>query len=170
MGLSNKQRAFIEEYLKDFNATQAAIRAGYSERSAGVIGSQNLKKLNISEEIKRRIEEKTMSANEVLIRLADIARSDMGDFLRFIEGIKDPYLDLEGAKEKGLLKLVKKFKYNSDGRPEIELYDAHSALVDIGKAHGLFSDRIELTGDITIKKGYGVISPDDWDTTDDSEK
>ena len=43
MALTNKQQRFIEEYLVDLNATQAAIRAGYSAKTAGVIGYENLK-------------------------------------------------------------------------------------------------------------------------------
>ncbi len=50
--LKGKQARFVEEYLVDLNATQAAIRAGYSEKTAKVIGSQNLTKLNIAAAIK----------------------------------------------------------------------------------------------------------------------
>ncbi|MBP5144120.1 terminase small subunit, partial [Pseudomonas chlororaphis] len=44
MALTQKQRLFVDEYLIDLNATQAAIRAGYSKRTAGQIGDENLKK------------------------------------------------------------------------------------------------------------------------------
>ena len=49
--LTDKQSLFCQEYLVDLNATQAAIRAGYSKKTAGVIGIQNLGKLNIQEVI-----------------------------------------------------------------------------------------------------------------------
>jgi len=49
--LNDKQRAFVQEYLIDRNATQAAIRAGYSEKTAGQIGNENLKKPEIAEAI-----------------------------------------------------------------------------------------------------------------------
>ena len=52
--LTPKQRRFIDEYLIDLNATQAAIRAGYSEKTAYSIGLQNLKKLEIQAEIQKR--------------------------------------------------------------------------------------------------------------------
>lgn len=52
--LTNKQSKFIDEYLIDLNATQAAIRAGYSEHTAGLIGCENIKKPNIRQEIDRR--------------------------------------------------------------------------------------------------------------------
>lgn len=47
-GLNPKQQRFVAEYLTDLNATQAAIRAGYSEKTAAVIGCENLKKPNIA--------------------------------------------------------------------------------------------------------------------------
>ena len=53
--VTDKQKLFINEYLVDFNATQAAIRAGYSEDSAGVIGFENLKKPEIDKAIKEHI-------------------------------------------------------------------------------------------------------------------
>lgn len=51
--LTAKQERFCYEYCIDFNATQAAIRAGYSNKTAGIIGFENLKKPNISERIKK---------------------------------------------------------------------------------------------------------------------
>ena len=53
--LTDKQRLFISEYPKDLNATQAAIRAGYSEHSANVQGSQNLAKPSIRKEVDKRV-------------------------------------------------------------------------------------------------------------------
>ena len=76
--LTLKQRRFIEEYLIDFNATQAAIRAGYSENSAGQIGEQNLKKLEIKSEIDRltaQMTEKAIVTKEMVLQgLLDEAR------------------------------------------------------------------------------------------------
>src|SRR5271169_2129520 len=51
-GLNAKQRKFVEEYVLDLNATQACIRSGYSERTAAVIGTENLRKPNIARAIK----------------------------------------------------------------------------------------------------------------------
>ena len=59
MGLTAKQQRFVEEYLVDLNATQAAIRAGYSEHTAQEIGSQNLSKLLVAEEIQKLMEERS---------------------------------------------------------------------------------------------------------------
>ena len=65
--MTKKQELFIVEYLKDFNATRSAIAAGYSEESAHSIGSENLNKPEIKEEIDRRYRE-LIGPNERIIR------------------------------------------------------------------------------------------------------
>jgi len=83
--LTAKQERFIDEYLIDLNATQAAIRAGYSESTAKDIGCQNLAKLYISEEIEKRkqkrSEETKVTAAYVLKRLHEIDQMDVADIL-----------------------------------------------------------------------------------------
>lgn len=170
MGLSKKRRVFIEEYLKDFNGTQAAIRAGYAENSASVTASRLIANDNISDAIDAAIEERAMTANEVLQRLADMARGDMGDFLD-VNSMGLFNLDLAKAKELGLLHLVKKLKDRSvmtmtmkDGEEvatethniEVELHDAQSALVHLGRHHKLFTDKVEteIDGNVTLKVVY----------------
>jgi phage terminase small subunit len=141
--MNTKQQIFVNEYLKCWNASEAARRAGYNG-DANTVGPRLLANVGIKDEIKQRVTELTMTANEALVRLAEQARGDIGNFLKFEEGVRLPLLDLKGANEKGLLHLVKKFKYNSEGQPEIELYDAQAALVHIGRVHGLFSDKVEV--------------------------
>lgn len=70
MGLTRKRRRFIEEYLKDFNATQAAKRAGYSERTAYSQGSRLLKIVEISDAIDSAL----MSGREIRARIDKIAK------------------------------------------------------------------------------------------------
>lgn len=154
--VNNKQRAFIKEYLRDFNGSKAAIRAGYSRKSAYAIGSELLKKPEIQKAIRQDLEERLMSADEDLKRLAEMARGDMGDFLDISS--MSYQLDLNKAKELGITHLIKKVRQKTvttvdkDGHEEetntieIELYDAQEALNSIGKYHGLFVDRTELTG------------------------
>lgn len=56
MALTDKQRRFVEEYLVDLNATQAAIRAGYSKKTAGQIGDENLRKPEIAKAVQEEQE------------------------------------------------------------------------------------------------------------------
>lgn len=153
--LTNKQNAFIEYYLQCWNASEAARRAGYSDRTAGSQGQRLLKNVEIQARINERIEEIAMSANEVLLRLGSMARADMGDFMDI--GPMAFHLDLDKAKELGLTHLIKKVKQrttittNKDGEEsenhwiECELYDAQSALVQLGRHYGLFVDRQDIT-------------------------
>ncbi|MDW9880499.1 terminase small subunit [Sinorhizobium meliloti] len=81
--LTPKQARFVEEYLIDLNATQAAIRAGYSDKTAQAIGTENLSKplikAAIDEALAKRSEETRIDANWVLQRLAAEAEADIAD-------------------------------------------------------------------------------------------
>lgn len=82
MCLTEKQKRFIDEYLIDLNATAAAIRAGYSEKTANEIGSQNLVKLSIQKAIAERLKERQqrteITQDYVLRNLKKIAEKSMG--------------------------------------------------------------------------------------------
>ena len=154
--LTNKQQRFVEEYCVDFNATQAAIRAGYSEKTANEQGSQNLAKLSIATAIKKRLDELAMPSEEALKRLGDIAAGTVGHFLTADEkGQVYVNLGTESAiANYHLLKKVKQTKTITRGkddyerediRTEFELHDAKSALVDLLKIHGKFIDRVDHT-------------------------
>ena len=83
--LTDKQRVFVEEYLRCWNATEAARRAGYSERWLHTNASKLLQDTRIQELIKERLTDVTMSADEVLQRLAQKARGDDRDTLKALE-------------------------------------------------------------------------------------
>lgn len=76
--MNGRQRRFADEYIKTGNATQAAINAGYSEKTANRIASQNLSKLDIKSYIDEQMQElhksNIMDAKEALSILSDIAR------------------------------------------------------------------------------------------------
>lgn len=164
MALTNKQQAFIEEYLLDFNATRAAERAGYrgNANSLACMGYELLRNPKIESVVRRRLQEKAMHADEVLMRLADQARADIGDFLRR-DGDGPLVVDLEQAHRLGTLHLVKKLKHrvfhhvddrgnvtHVEVRAEIELHDAQKALELLGKHHGLFKERVEHSGELEL--------------------
>lgn len=113
--LTPKQAAFVEEYLVDLNATQAAIRAGYSAKTAGQIGEQNLKKL----EIKTAIQERMESRSKRVQRTAD-------DVLR----------DLQLVKEDAM-------KVGEDGMADRPA--ALRALELEGKHFAMWTDKVETT-------------------------
>lgn len=83
--LTAKQSCFVDEYLVDLNATQAAIRAGYSPHSADKIGSQLLGKTGVQAAIHARQSELRervhIQQERVLLALAAIAFADIGDYV-----------------------------------------------------------------------------------------
>lgn len=79
--MTTNQQRFIEEYCKDFNATQAAIRAGYSQKTARAIGQENLTKPYIAEAIKERLDKLSLTAEELTKKMADIARGNLADYM-----------------------------------------------------------------------------------------
>jgi phage terminase small subunit len=81
MALTPKIQRFCEEYLIDMNATQAAKRAGYSEKTAHQSGYELLKKPEIKEYISKRVAESAMDKEEALKLVADIARSNLADYM-----------------------------------------------------------------------------------------
>jgi phage terminase small subunit len=134
MALSAKQNAFINEYLQCWNASEAARRAGYSEKSARVIGHENLTKPDITTEIQRRVSELAMGPDEVLIRLGEQARNEHGRYIT-----PEGYLDLPRLLADGKGHLIKGIKETPQGK-SYEFYDAQAALVQIGKHHKLFAN------------------------------
>ena len=151
--MNKKQRVFIEEYLQCWNATEAARRADYAHPNKQ--GPRLLVNVGISKEIKRRISEKAMSADEVLLRLGDMARGDLGDFMD-IESMSF-HLSLQKARELGLTHLIKKVKQRTTIRQkkdgdeeeehwiELELHDAQSALDKLARVRGLYKDKLDVT-------------------------
>lgn len=137
--LPPKQRKLVIEYLRDLHQRNAAIRAGYSEKTAEVQASQLLRKLKVQQAVNLGLQLHAMSADEVLVRLAGHARGSMDDFLD-----KAGDIDLARARELGKLHLVKSRSVTKEGE-RIELYDAQAALALLAKQHGLLKDRAVLT-------------------------
>jgi hypothetical protein len=166
--LSRKHSAFLDEFLRTFNGTRSYMRVypHSSERSARANAAKLLANDSIAEEYAKRLKDMHMGEEEVLKLFADHARGDMGEFLD-VSGMGFN-LDLQEAKKRGLTKLIKKVKQKTtiflakkesdEDREvhelEIELYDAQAAGEKIGRHLKLFTDQVELSGQIEsiIKK------------------
>lgn len=144
-GLTDKQHAFIEEYFIDFNATRAAQRAGYEGNleTLASVGCENLRKPHIRERIDQRMQARCMTANEVLSRLADQARMDIGRFLHDL-GDGEYRLDLDEVTREGKSHLIKSVFQTRYGT-RVDLHDSQRALELIGKHLGLFTERVDMT-------------------------
>ena len=171
--LTDKQRRFCEEYIVDLNATQAAIRAEYSEKTAYSMGQRLLKKVEAQEYIKQLKEERAartqIEADRVIYELSLIAFSNAADYAAVVD--EETYVEVDGnwiklldedgnpvmkrtvkpmltkdltAEQKRALAVIKKGR---DGF-EVKPYDKVRALELLGKHIGLFEEKVNVNGTI----------------------
>lgn len=141
--MTEKQKRFADEYLVDLNATQAAIRAGYSENTARQIGQQNLTKLDVHAYIDEQLEalhnERTADAAEVMEYLTSVLRGESRASVVVVEGVGD------GCSE---ARAVSKPPDEKERLKAAEL---------LGKRYGMFTEKIDSNAPVTIviKDDYG---------------
>ena len=171
--MNARQRQFCEEYLIDLNATQAAIRAGYSEKYAHTNATKLLQittiKEKIDEQMAARAKRTEITQDRVLRELAIIAFSNAADYAAVIE--REAVMEVDGHQVKLLdddgnpimyrtvepvltetltdeqrraLAVIKKGR---DGF-EVKPYDKVRALELLGKHLGMFQDKVEVTGEV----------------------
>lgn len=165
--LSPKHRKFLDEYLRlNMNGTKAYknVYGPMNDATAAAAATRVLKSVKAKTYIDEYFKQGQMGREEVLFRLTEQAR---GEHDRFItpDGV-----DLEALVTAGKAHLVKSVKPTRYGNA-IEFYDAQSAAVHIGKHHGLFVERHEVTGKDgePFLKGYENVSPDNWNDDKDNE-
>lgn len=161
--LTPKQRIFCNEYIIDLNATKAAIRAGYSEKTARMIGNENLTKPNVQTEIQKAMKEREERTNINADRVVkDLAKIGFADITKFVEF--GPEERIEEIEEGTGVKVIRvysslrlKHDYEVDGAVisevkvtntgvSIKLHDKLKALELLGKHLGMFIERQEVTG------------------------
>lgn len=159
MKLTAKQSCFVAEYLVDLNATQAAIRAGYSAKTSGQIGERLLKKVEIqqtlTEHMQARSKRTEITADKVLVELAKIGFADIRRAVRWGAGIAVTNPDsgeveisngvaLIGSEEidDSTAASISEVSQTAQGI-KIKMHDKRAALVDIGRHLGMFTDKIE---------------------------
>lgn len=146
--MTKKQKRFVEEYLIDLNATQAAIRAGYSPDTAKSIGSENLTKPDIQARIAKAMAERSkrtgVNADRVVTELAKIAFVNASDVI----DADTATLKSDAAPEDtAAIQSVKVKTFGEDGlEREIKMADKLKALELLGKHLGMFKDKVELSG------------------------
>lgn len=143
--LTAKQQRFCDEYLIDLNATQAAIRAGYSVKTANEQGSQLLAKLSIQEVIGREMAERSkrtgINQDRVVIELAKLAFVNIAD----VVDLEDATVRTSATEEDLACIQSVKIKPSEFGTErEIKLYDKKASLELLGKHLGMFKDNMNL--------------------------
>lgn len=147
--LTDKQQRFVDEYLIDLNATQAAIRAGYSVRTANEQGAQNLAKLSIQDAISKKMAARSrrtgVNAERVVLELAKVAFAKMTDIVDSNGRIK------EDASPDDLA-CIESIKYKKSGNEyggsverEVKIASKLKALELLGKHLGMWSDKFNVT-------------------------
>ena len=145
--LTAKQQRFCDEYLIDLNATQAAIRAGYSKKTAYSIGNENLKKPEIKAYIENRMAEKEASLiadqDEVMRYLTAVMRRELKEAVVVtLQSKTEKWVEVEGT---GKLKK----QTTTEESPAVvdipaKLSDANKAAELIGKRYGIFKDNVKI--------------------------
>ncbi len=133
MLVKEKQKRFCEEYLVDCNATQAAIRTGYSKKTARAVGQRLLTNVDIKKYIEQQLQklknEKIADAQEVLEYLTSVMRGEQKEQVALLTG--------EGVQD-----LVQK---------DVSAKDRLKAAELIGKRYALFTEKVELQGETTVQ-------------------
>ena len=156
--LTEKQQKFCDEYLIDLNATQAAIRAGYSSNTANEQGARLLAKVSVQNYIQERkqdrIERTEITQDMVLNELANIAFSNIADYVKVVEkeavidGKKIKYKTVDATLTDNLSEEQKKalsvIKEGKNGL-EIKMNDKVRALELLGKHLGMWTEKVEVT-------------------------
>lgn len=148
--LNDKQQRFAEEYVRDLNATQAAIRAGYSAKTAEQQGSRLLRHVKVQAEVSRlkaqRSKRTAIDADWVLQQLARIAGADVRKVFRGTELVLPEDIDDETAAAIAAIEVVTVSK--GEGEVEhvakIRMVDKLRALELLGRHLKLFTDKIEV--------------------------
>lgn len=154
--MTEKQKRFCDEYLIDLNATQAAIRAGYSENSAKQIGQENLTKPYIKEFIEERLAEKQAELiadqNEVMEYLSAVMRRELKESV--VVTLQNKVEKWVKDEDTGKLK---KQTVTEESPAVVDiparLSDANKAAELLGKRYGMFKDKVQAEVVIPIFEG-----------------
>lgn len=156
MKLTAKQAAFVREYLVDLNATQAAIRAGYSSHRADAIGYENLRKPElaraIQEAMDKRSEKVEITSDRVLTEIGKLAFADIRKiFNEHGQLLPAHMLPDEIAASVASIEVVTKSIPGQDGEAadvehtsKIKFWDKRGSLELLGRHLKLFTDKIEV--------------------------
>ena len=143
--MTEKQKRFCEEYLIDLNATQAALRAGYSEKTAYSIGNENLKKPEIQEYIQKRLKEKEdaliAKQDEVLKTLTAVMRREKLETVVVTCKARKSHYDDKGKKVTDEAELPICVEIPT------KVSDVNKAAEMLGKYYALFTDKTQIESD-----------------------
>lgn len=147
--LTIMQGAFCLEYVKDFNGTRAAERAGYTgtESSLASMASRLLRTVKVKTKVKDLVNDRCMGVDEALTHLAEQARFDIGPYLDFSDDYEvSPKVDFEKMRDDGLTIVIKSIVHTAHG-VKVEFESRQGALDKILRAQGAYKDKLDVTTD-----------------------
>lgn len=158
MKLTPKRKRFCQEYLVDYNAKEAAIRAGYSTKSpnrAAEIGYQLLHKtpvrVEIAERAKKTSDKLEITAERVLAEIARIGFSDMKDFVTWgPNGVTLKDCALLSPEMSKVIAEVSETVTRDGSSVKFKLHDKVNALIQLGRHLALFVDKHEYSGSVVM--------------------
>lgn len=163
-GLTAKQQAFVDEYLVDLNATQAAIRAGYSERTAEQQGSRLLRNVQVQaavrEQMDARAERLGVTQDDVVQALRAIAFADLRDVVDWgreqdaASGLWSVFVRLRDSAKLGdeAAVALNELRVDASGHLTVRLNDKLRALELLGRHLGMFKKDV----DVRVSGGFTV--------------
>ncbi len=141
--MTQKQKRFCDEYLLDLNATQAAVRAGYSERTAYSMGQRMLKNVEaksyIADQLQQIHSAKVAEAAEVMEYLTSVMRGKTTSSVLALCG--------DGCQE-----VIEKTPDEKERLKAAEL---------IGKRYGIFAEKLEHSGGVDVNNPFASLTPDE---------
>ena len=168
MALTGKQQRFVAEYLVDLNATQAAIRAGYSAKTAFQMGAENLRKPKIAalvaEAQSARAERTEVTQDRVLTELARIGFGDIRQLFDESGRLLRPeeWPDAAAAAVASIEVVTREVgKGDVEHVAKIRAWDKPRALEMAGKHLGMFRERMDVSGELISKIEHVIVRPKD---------
>lgn len=172
--LSAKQKAFCEEYIIDLNGTQAAIRAGYSEKTANQQAARLLANVNIQAYIQELLQKRSnrleITADNVLKEIAKLAFSDIREVFTEQGGLINPnQLGDNIAAAVQSIDVVENVVKDEDGNAQVEytkkikLSDKRASLELLAKHLGLLTEKVSIAKTVTILDYTGEDEDEDED-------
>lgn len=146
--LTVKQRMFVEEYLIDLNATQAAIRAGYSAKTADQQGSRMLANVKVQQAIAERMAERSkrtgVNQDRVVLELAKVAFLKMTDVVDRNGAIKQDASEDDLACIESIKYKESDNEYGGSVEREVKVASKLKALELLGKHLGMWNDKLDV--------------------------
>lgn len=152
--LTEKQQRFVDEYLIDLNATQAAIRAGYSVKTADAIGCENLTKPNIQQAIAEHMAERSrrtgVNQDRVVLELAKIAFVKMTDVVDSNGRIREDATDDDLACIESIKYKESDNEFGGSVEREVKIGSKLKALELLGKHLGMWNERMNVNLNLPV--------------------